>query len=591
MSAGGHTPGSLGTDANVAHAHDEPVSPVVFEMFRDGGWQYLLDPRAGAAPVLCYDCTEGAATLLLSRIFRNVTVIHPDAVHLERIRGRVSGDGATGVRYHMVREPRDWEGLPDPEYSGIVIHDIEGAVVRRGPCAYGGLTFAPLLAGVRGVLSPAGFLYLTMRNRISYSRLRDGFSAPVYERCMTGVAARRALESAGFGGIKAYPLILEGRYVAEVVPECGYLAAKGGFSPADKFKQVAMGRRGAPLFAGGYGIVARKDGQPTIGLLERILEGRKEFGLPIAAGRMELKRYLSLNWGKVILSVGTKNSRYGDYILVLTREMRPTLHRRREAEILRALAARGLTRGDCIPQFLGEFQVEGVACFVMRTIPGVSVDRPGPGLEGLTTEAVEFISVFHSETRSAVTVGEPVYKRMFGDLFRQAAIRYAPLARELAELEELVRAGVSGRELPVVWKHGDFKIENMIFGEARMELRGVIDWEHSVRDGLPLLDILYLLTYNRALSGGGDLLPGLRSLVEHGPSEFERRMLATYAGRVPLDPDHVRILLAMFFIHHAGVRYKYILEHQGVLEGLREMLNLLNDVLRGRGAGLVKGLA
>lgn len=591
MNVDAHLPGPSGTDSTVAHAHDEPVSAVAFEMFRDSGWQYLLDPRAGTGPVLCYDCTDGAAALLLSRIFRQVTVIHPDAGHLEKIRLRLDAEGASAVRYHVVRDPGDLESLPDPEYSGFVTHDLFGGIVRRSPDSDGAIPLPALLAGVRAVLAPGGFVYLSMRNRMSYSRLRDGWSDPVYGRCMTSAAARRVLESAGFGGVKAYPLILEGWYVSELVPESGYLPAKGRLSLADRFKQVAMSRRGAPLFAGGYGVVARKDGHESRGPLERLLDGREEYGLPIAAGRMELKRYLALNWGKVILSIGPKASKYGDYVLVLTRELRPTLHRRREAEILRALASRGLTRRDCIPEFLGEFQVDGVACFVMRAIPGVSVDRPGPGLDELSAQAVDFIAAFHAETRSVVTVGDTVYKRMFADLFGQAAIRYAPLAPEFSRLERLVEERVGGREFPVVWKHGDFKIENMIFGEERMDLRGVIDWEHSVRDGLPLLDVLYLLTYNRALSGGGDLLPALRSLVLDGPSAFEARMLAAYAARVPLEPDYRRVLIAMFFVHHAGVRYKYILDHEGVLDGLRGMLELLKDVLQGRGAGLAKGLA
>ncbi len=587
MSMGTHSNIAPGVDSPIADPHDEPVSAVRWDMFRDGGWQYLLDSRVGGASVLCYDCTEGGVTLLLSHMFRQVTVIHPDADHLEKIRQRLSAEGASAIRYHVVRDAGDLQNLPNLEYCGCVIHDLDAAIVRRGRGTDGGPSFDALLAGVRNVLSPTGFVYVSMRNRLSYSRLRDGWSNPVYGRCMTSIAVRQALESAGFGGIKAYPLVLEGQYVSELVPEAGYLPAQGGFSLADKFKQVAMSRLGTPWFAGGYGFVARKDALATKGTLERLLEGHDEYGLPIAAGRMELKRYLALNWGKVIVSVGPKNSKYGDYILVLTRELRPSLHRRREAEILRALAERRLSGAEYIPHFLGEFEVDGVACFIMRAIPGVSIDRPGSGLDVLTAQAVDFISVFHAETRALVTVDEPAYSRMFGDLFRQAEARYAPLAPELSQLEQLVRAGVAGRDLPMVWKHGDFKIENMIFGEARMKLRGVIDWEHSVKTGLPLLDILYLLTYNRALSEGGDLLPGMRRLVVQGPSAFERRMLATYASRVPLDPSYERVLEAMFFIHHAGVRYKYILESRAVLEGLREMLALLIDSLRREGAALM----
>ena len=559
--------------------NDEPVSPILWDMFREGGWQYLLNPQEGNGSVLCYDCTEGGIALLLTHMYRHVTLIHASKDHLERIRRRVSLEGVTAIRYQVVREASDFRTLADSPYTGFVIHDFEATVFRRGKGDGERPVLHELLAGAREVLSPDGFVYISMRNRLSYSILRDGWSNPIYRRCMTSMSAKRALTSAGFGDVQAHPFILEGPYVSELVPEGGYLAAKGGFSLVEKFKQIALGRRGSRYFAAGYGLVARKDALPFRSTLERLLNGHAEYGLPIPPGRLELKRYLVLNWGKVILSVGSKLSKYGEYVLVLTRERRPTFHRRREAETLRALAERKLSQGDRIPRFLGEYPVDGAACFVMRTIPGISIDRPGPGLEALTGQAVGFICVFHAETLNRVKIDEQAYARLFGDLFRKATARYAPLAPELAQLERLVRAGIIGTELPIVWMHGDFKIENMIFSETEKELRGVIDWEHSVECGLPMLDILYLLTYNRALCAAGDLLPAIRSLIVRGPSEFERRMLARYAGHVPVEASLEKILQAMFFVHHIGVRFKYIFESELVVSGLREMLSLLAGAL------------
>ena len=492
--------------------------------------------------------------------------------------------------YQVVRGAEDFGALRDAPYAGIVIHDLEASVVRRGKAEDGQPSLQELLEGAREVLEPGGFAYVSMRNRLSYSRVRDGFRNPIYRRCLTAGTGALALAAAGFGTVASHAFLLEGPCIAELVAPAGYLAARGAFSLAEKFKRFALGRRGARVFAAGYGLVARTDASPPHGVLERLLNGHDEYGLPISPGPHELKRYLVMNWGKVILSIGPASSKYGEYVLVLTRERQPTLHRRREALVLVALAERPLSQAGCIPRFLGEFAVDGASCFVMRAIAGVSIDRHSPWHEELTVSAVEFIAVFHSETRSCTMLDERVYGRLFGSLFARARERNEQLAPELERLEREVRAAVIGVEMPVVWLHGDYKIENMLFNETTRQLQGVIDWEHSEESGLPRLDLLYLLAYNRVLTRGGDLLAAVRDFVVDGPTEFERRMFERYDAIVPGTAHAAGILNAMFFIHHIGVRFKYALESDEVARGVRDLLLLLTGAVAARkaaGAGRV----
>lgn len=554
---------------------DEAFDPDRWDMLSHSGWQYLLDLRRSDTSVLCYDCKEGATSLLLSRLYRQVTVVNARAEQLEKIERRLALEGVTAARYRIVRRAADFLAPGEPPFDGIVIHDLEASIVRRAQDGEELMPLQDLLDAAFAALAPDGFAYIGMRNRLSYLRVRDGWRNAANRRALTADAVRRALAAAGFGAVAAYQLLLEGTRVAEIIPRGGYRSAIGAFAFGEKFKQAALGRWGAPRFASGYGLVAYKDDVPRQSALERLLNGHDAYGLPIPPGRHELKRYLVVNWGKVILSIGQGASRYGDYVLILTGEAEPTLRRRREAKVLGALAARPLSLGNCIPRFLGEFALDGASCFVMRDFPGVSIDRPVRWLDELTDQAVDFIARFHSETRSAATITEPVYARLFGDLFRRASAQNAPVALELAALEAAVRAVVMGMTLPIVWLHGDFKIENLIFDDATRELLGVIDWEHSDEYGLPLLDPLYLLLYNRMLRESVDLLSALGSLVVAGPRENEREVFAHYASQMPVSVPAQRILQAMFFVHHIGVRYKYLYDSEEEVRRVRDMLKLL----------------
>lgn len=92
---------------------------------------------------------------------------------------------------------------------------------------------------------------------------------------------------------------------------------------------------------------------------------------------------------------------------------------------------------------------------------------------------------------------------------------------------------------------------------------------------MPLIDLLYLLLYNRTLREGVDLLSALRSFVLQGASEDERILLARYAEEVPLGLSAQRALQAMFFVHHIAVRYQFAFDSGQEVDRVRETLAIL----------------
>jgi aminoglycoside phosphotransferase (APT) family kinase protein len=261
----------------------------------------------------------------------------------------------------------------------------------------------------------------------------------------------------------------------------------------------------------------------------------------------------------------------------LTALPQATAGRRREACVLQQLLARKVSVARYIPRFLGESPVESATCFVMHAFPGVSVDGPVRCLDRLTARAMDFITAFHCETMSDAIATPSVYAELFGRLFDRARARNAPLADALLGLEQRLRARVSGARLPIVWLHGDFKIENLMFDERSRDLLGVVDWEHSEERGLPMLDPLYLIIYNRTLRGSIDVVSALDSLVRGGATPAEDNLLKRYCGAINIDSSMQAVLHAMFFVHHIGVRYRYALHCRDTQQRVRGMIDLLAD--------------
>jgi aminoglycoside phosphotransferase (APT) family kinase protein len=113
---------------------------------------------------------------------------------------------------------------------------------------------------------------------------------------------------------------------------------------------------------------------------------------------------------------------------------------------------------------------------------------------GWLDEAVSYLSALHMGTA----------RRIVMDEFEMTRLVRAPLARiaractaadalqVLRRVQATCELTLADRVLPLVRTHGDFTESNCLFGsDAR--LTAVVDWEVSMAEGLPLLDLLQLL--------------------------------------------------------------------------------------------------
>ncbi|MEP7155932.1 MAG: phosphotransferase, partial [Betaproteobacteria bacterium] len=160
--------------------------------------------------------------------------------------------------------------------------------------------------------------------------------------------------------------------------------------------------------------------------------------------------------------------------------------------------------------------------------------------------------------------------------------RYPSLRTEIEAVASALRKHAIATELkwPSVWQHGDFKLENLILDPATYSIVGVIDWELSCERGLPLLDLLYLIVYDRGVNEGLKLEDVyLMEILEWKFSARDNALLDEYLRTVGMTVTDAKIWAATYLIHDIGIRRFYSVSDPQHVSILKKMLSKTADAL------------
>jgi hypothetical protein len=212
-----------------------------------GEWQFLL-PASRFERLLCYDNLGGATMLHCASLARQVLVVHHDPAELERLRVVAEAAGESSLRFALAGADL---GPGGPEgFDGALVHDPQARVLRgdRGP----GPAADALCSQLATALRPQGFLYLGLRNRFSYQRLRG--ASGVTPRLLSARTATRAVREAGLATQPPHPLLMDETRISEIVPPAGYRSAKNPFLLAERLRELLLRGWGSRHLAPAYGV-------------------------------------------------------------------------------------------------------------------------------------------------------------------------------------------------------------------------------------------------------------------------------------------------------------------------------------------------
>ena len=451
-------------------------------------------------------------------------------------------------------------GLPLPFAS----HSFVAVVCRLGGADGAGavkLISGPFLDELVRVVTPEGRVYLDLDNPWSLRRLKGRLSGGAASSAgRLRFSCMRRLRKLGLEEVEDYAYWIERDVLAEIIPAAGYRSSRNSWHASERLKEKVLGRLGAKLFAPAYGLVGMRQGaRASLLSLLRVAA----CGESAPSTRSAPFSQFLVNPGKCFVRIDApRRVAGGSQVMCVIPTGAETVTRRRiELAALEELRSTGASPSliQLLPRIASERCLCGRPIFVFEAIEGATVDLPVPDLDALTARAFELLMKFSQESRRECRIGEPEWTQLAEAAFDGATRRYPTARTAIDRARTALRAGLLGKTVPLVWQHGDYKLENLIFDARARSVRAVIDFELALHPGLPMGDLLYLLCYRRLTIGAArDVLEVIEQvLLPQRWQASEREMLLQYDAEFRLTPALIDACVLAFVIHHVGVRFTY----------------------------------
>jgi hypothetical protein len=280
--------------------------------------------------------------------------------------------------------------------------------------------------------------------------------------------------------------------------------------------------------------------------------------------------------GKIILSLTSRSEYQPEYIVVIALNSASILQRDNEKNVINYLQ-----NNPQLSSYVSDYYIDAKfgdsKIYLMTELSGVTVDIDNNNLMIMTERAAEVLNVF---TKSTIVVDRN--DCLCNLLLSYIAIlkkRLPGYLRDILLIEGYIKKS-NIQSMPSVFMHGDMKLENFVLDKTN-HIAGLIDFELSEIEGFPLLDLLYLITYNLQTRRGYDFSHAFWALFERKTQLYEQNLINTYCTQYKLSSNQKKFLLVVFFMHHYSQRSKInvhfeneMLEIESSLKCVKKIINL-----------------
>lgn len=211
-----------------------------------------------------------------------------------------------------------------------------------------------------------------------------------------------------------------------------------------------------------------------------------------------------------------------------------------------------------VPRFLNEGISEEYTYFCETKLPGYAVGTiPLNRINELILKAAEFITEFQKKTFKDIIVDNNSFKGLIGNDIK-ILTQYLDDSNKskINQIEEKLRQQLVGKKIKTTWFHGDYKLDNVLFNIKNWKIEGVIDWDLSKQEGLPLLDIFFLLIYKDSMITGKNISDIFKNrFLKLQFNSAEERIIQEYLNSMKLTDVVIKPLLIVFWLNHIMHRY------------------------------------
>lgn len=253
-----------------------------------------------------------------------------------------------------------------------------------------------------------------------------------------------------------------------------------------------------------YHALAHFSGAAISPFISRLLQ---ELARRDPGSHFQLSHYRVLAGGKVQIDARWKK-RQGEQSLFIKLPLVPfaearlykqseTLHYLHRLERLRRFDAAGVATPKIIPKILAQGEFEKQAYFLESRVKGAPLSRlymPNEVFHRVCDTLFAFWHEVQVRCGAAVAIDQNKFDRIFRQPLQQVRRWAQPPQRYDAiwqRLENFFAAQWLGQRLFLSLVHGDFSTKNILAHPKTFALSGIIDWDITTRESIPLLDVLH----------------------------------------------------------------------------------------------------
>lgn len=372
------------------------------------------------------------------------------------------------------------------------------------------------------------------------------------------------------------PCIAYGGFPFEAFVPGYYHSNKNQCIVKDRFK-TALYKLGAYRFFLRSSILVSRNNAKTSLLLDDIVEmlGEK---LPVKydVENIKLSKYY-FKYGKVIVAfVCSVNNKHARYIVVLATDKWALEQRENEKAAIFYIKEFSALAKYAVGFYVST-TVSGFMAYIMDEAEGLTVDAACSNLCDMTASAAKVVETIALSTLRGARSRDELIEKLSSYIARfngkMAAYESLPISMPGLDMLDDIR------KIPVVFMHGDMKLENFVL-DKNNQVHKIIDWEQADINGWPLLDLLYLVSYNMHIIDGMNFMGAFKKLCVNDVPVFYSDMILSYNKKLNITNSQYRFLLAIFFVHHYACRV--IIDsmtddericYQAVLKTVKDILN------------------
>lgn len=216
-----------------------------------------------------------------------------------------------------------------------------------------------------------------------------------------------------------------------------------------------------------------------------------------------------------------------------------------------------------LPRVLYQGFYENHPYWLEAPLPGIPASRviqQDERRESVLRAVTEAILHLHQCTSCVVTFDERLFEKWVrGPLqaIRESTLPlyYPQSPKTLSKIEQRLAAQLLGKPITISWIHGDYWPENILVTPDGACATGIVDWELSQPDGLPLLDLVnLLLSMYRSLEAKelGHIIVELLEQGEWPPTE--REICNEARQRLGTNFPAMQDVLILFWLQHTSAR-------------------------------------